>query len=110
MVLDMVSRRMSVVTRERILARRRLAWAWIALGALLVPLLTLAYSSLTPSSYTATARLTMLTAGPDPLIPPSPVSPRRLHADANALRSFIVAEGAVERLPRPSPNRAAFVQ
>lgn len=102
----MVSRHMSVVTGNR--GRRRIM-AWAAAVVVLVPLLTLAYASLTPGSYVATARVRMITGGPDPLIQSQPVNPAQLSTYASDLRSLAVAEGAVERLPVPPPNKPALL-
>jgi hypothetical protein len=93
-----------------VLRRRRLV-LYTALAVVLVPLLTFVYTSATPGSYSSTAHIAVFTGGPDSLIPSTQITGRRLYRYLATLRSFRVAEDAVQRLPGPPPpDRPAFVK
>jgi hypothetical protein len=77
----------------------------------LLPLLTFAYSSAMPDTYSATVHIAVFTGGPDSLIQSTAITGPQLDPYLTDLRSFYVAEDAVQRLPGPPPpDRASFVK
>jgi hypothetical protein len=91
--------------------RRRGASFWIVIIVVLVPLVTLAYSALVPSSYTASATVTVLTGGPDPAILDVPADVPTLRLLALKLDSLPAAITAVETLPGlPLLDRASLLR
>ncbi len=88
----------------------RLAW-FTSLAIALLALLTFAYRSASPHSYSATTRIAVFTGGPNSLIPSTPVMGRQLDPYLLTLRSVYVAEAVVQRLPGPPPpNRKSFLK
>jgi capsular polysaccharide biosynthesis protein len=83
----------------------------MCLAAALLPLLTFAYSSAIPDTYSATVRIAVSTGGPDSLIESTAITGPQLDPDLAVLRSFRVAEDAVQRLSGPlPPDRTSFVK
>jgi len=103
--MDRLLRRIGGVAR-----RHRLA-ACICLAAVLLPLLTFAYSSAVPNTDSATVQIAVFTGGPNSLIPSTAITGPKLDPYLAALRTLYVAEIAVQRMPGPPPpNRASFVK
>jgi uncharacterized protein involved in exopolysaccharide biosynthesis len=94
-----------------VVLRRHRVITYTVLVVMLVSALAFAYSSLTAGSFTATARVTLFSGGPDSLIQSSAVTGSRLDGYLGSLKTFEVDEAAVQRLPGPAPtNRASFVK
>jgi hypothetical protein len=92
-------------------ARRHRLAACVCLAAVLLPLLTFAYSSATPDTYSATVHIAVYAGGPDPLIQSTVVTGLQLEPYAAALRSAQVAQVAVGRLPEGPPrDKASLVK
>jgi len=92
-------------------ARRHRLATCICLAAVLLPLLTFAYSSAVPNTDSATLQIAVFTGGPNSLIPSTAITGPKLNPYLAALRTFYVAEIAVQRIPGPPlPNRASFVK
>jgi hypothetical protein len=78
---------------------------------MLLPLLALIYAASSPSSYSATARISVYSGGPDSLVPSTQITGAGLSPDIATVRTLRVAEAAVERLPGLPPiDRSAFVK
>lgn len=83
----------------------------MCLAAVLLPLLTFAYSSAVPNTYSATVQIAVFTGGPNSLIPSTAITGPQLDPYLAALRTFYVAEIAVQRLPGPPPpDKTSFVK
>jgi hypothetical protein len=92
-------------------ARRHRLAACMCLAAVLLPLLTFAYSSAMPNTYSATVRAAVYAGGPDPLIQSPPLTGLQLEPYLAALRSPRVAQAAVQRLPEAAPrDKASLVK
>jgi uncharacterized protein involved in exopolysaccharide biosynthesis len=91
-------------------ARRHRLAACMCLAAVLLPLLTFAYSSGMPNTYSATAQIAVFTGGPNSLIPSTAITGPQLDPYLAALRTFYVAEIAMQRVGPPLPDRTSFVK
>lgn len=92
-------------------ARRHRVIASICVAAVLLPVLTLAYSSNTPSTYSASLEVAVYAHGADPLTESTALKGAELEPYLAALTSLSLAEAALKRLPEaPPPNEAGVVK
>jgi len=84
--------------------------ACVCLAAVLLPLLTFAYSSATPNTYTATVGVAVYAGGRDPLIQSTTLTGLQLEPYVAAVASLSMAEAALQRMPEgPPPDKASLV-
>ena len=69
-------------------ARRHRLAVCACVAAVVLPLLTLVYSSVLPNTHSATAQIAIFTGGPNSLIPSTAVTGQQLDPYLTALRSF----------------------
>ena len=84
--------------------------ACVCLAAVLLPLLTFAYASTLPNSYSATVQAAVYAHGRDPLIETTTLTDGQLKPYLSILTSLNLAEAALKRLPEaPPPSKAGIV-
>lgn len=91
------------------IAKRHPLAVCVCLAAVLLPLLTFAYSSTLPNSYSTTVQAAVYARGRDPLIETTTLTGGQLKPYLSKLTSLDLAEAALERLPEAPPRSMAGI-